>query len=56
MKMQKKKKKEERPIYSRFDLTLGHSTDEYISCRPIQIWQGKTVQKMPFRARNLPNV
>ena len=29
---------------------------EYILFRPIQIWQGKTVQKMHFRARNLSDV
>ena len=28
----------------------------YILCRPIQIWQGKTIQKMYFWARNLSNV
>ena len=35
---------------------LVNSTDEHISCRPTQIWQGKTVQKMHFRAGNLSNV
>ena len=49
------------PVINKFNpailtLRLVSSTDEHISCRPIQIWQGKTVQKMHFRARNLSNV
>ena len=35
---------------------LVNNAYEYILCRPVQIWQGKTVQKMPFRAQNLSNV
>ena len=35
---------------------LVNNAHEYILCRPVQIWQGKTVQKMPFRAQNLSNV
>ena len=35
---------------------LVNNAYEYILCRPIQFWQGKTVQKMHFRARNLSNV
>ena len=35
---------------------LVNNAYEYILFRPIQIWQGKTVQKMHFRARNLSNV
>ena len=54
----KKKKKEEELCQYPAILTsrLVNSTDEHISCRPIQIWLGKTVQKMHFRARNLSNV
>ena len=53
----KKKKEEELGQYSAIlTARLVNSADEYISCRPIQIWQGKTVQKMHFRARNLSNV
>ena len=29
---------------------------QYISCRPIQIWQGRTVQKIHFWVRNLSYV
>ena len=35
---------------------LVNNAYEYILFRPIQIWQGKTVQKMHFRARNLSDV
>ena len=35
---------------------LVNNAYEYISSRPIQIWQRKTVQKMHFRARNLSDV
>ena len=42
------KKKKTRPISSHFDLSLVNNAYEYISCRLIQIWQGKTVQKMHF--------
>ena len=53
----KKKKEEELGQYPAILTSrLVNSTDEHISCRPIQIWQGKTVQKMHFRARNLSNV
>ena len=54
---QKKQKKKELGQYPAILTSrLVNSTDECISCRPIQIWQGKTVQKMHFRARNLSNV
>ena len=51
-----KKKKELSQNPAILTSRLVHSTDENISCRPIQIWQGKTVQKIYFRARNLSNV
>ena len=53
-----KKKKEEEEELCQYPAILTsrlvNSTDEHISCRPIQkIWQKK---KMHFRARNLSNV
>ena len=56
IKMQKKKKEDLGQYPAILTSRLVNSTDEHISCRPIQIWQGKTVQKMHFRARNLSNV
>ena len=38
-------KKRTRPTSSHFDLTLGQIAYEYILCRPIQYWQGKTEKK-----------
>ena len=59
-KQKKKEKKEKEKELDQYPAILTsllvNSKDEYISCRPIQIWQGKTMQKMHFRARNLSNV
>ena len=52
----KTQKKKTRPISSHLTSRLVNNAQEYISCRLIQIWQGKTVQKMHFRARNLSDV
>ena len=53
----KKKKKIELGQYPAILTSrLVNNAYEYILCRPVQIWQGKTVQKMPFRAQNLSNV
>ena len=55
---QKKKRKEKELDQYPAILTslLVNSKDEYITYRPIQIWQGKTMQKMHFRAQNLSNL
>ena len=53
---QKKKKKELGQYPAILISRLVNSTDEYISCRHIEIWQGKTVQKTRFRAWNLSKV
>ena len=39
-----------------FTVPSKKKKNEHISCRPIQIWQGKTVQKIHFRVRNLSYV
>ena len=52
----KTQKKKTRPTSSHLTSRLVNNAQEYISCRLIQIWQGKTVQKMHFRARNLSDV
>ena len=52
----KKKKKELGQYPAILTSRLVNNAYEYILCRPIQIWQGKKVQKMPFRAQNLSNV
>ena len=51
-----KKKKELGQYPAILTSRLINNAYEYILCRPIRIWQGKTVQKMHFRARNLSNV
>ena len=52
----KKKKKELGQYPAILTSCLVNIAYEYILFRPIQIWQGKTVQNMLFRARNLSNV
>ena len=56
-KRKKKKKKKELGQYPAILTSrLVNNSYEYILCRPVQIWQGKTVQKLHLRARNLSNV
>ena len=46
----KKKKKKKEKEFDQYPAILTsllvNSKDEYITCRPIQIWQGKTVQNI----------
>ena len=54
IKTQKKKEHGQYPAI--LTSLLVNNAYKYILCRPVQIWQGKTVQKMHFRARNISNV
>ena len=52
----KEKKKEHGQYPAILTSRLVNKVYEYIFCRPVQIWHGKTVQKMPFQAQTLFNV